>query len=180
MVPAEDNDGIVIQPASLQCVQKPADAVIHVADSAIVCPPSPLNLLITELDVPEIADLKKALAVGVLLLLGYFHFGQLNVHTIVHVPVLLLDGVGVVGVRQGDLEYDVGSASIIHVRNTRTCGRSTLQNGCCGGGQVGVEVGVGCPGHYACRVTQADAHHKWNVPSSRMDGRLGPPAHGRT
>jgi hypothetical protein len=57
--------------------------------------------------VPEVAHLEEALAVRVLLLLGNLDLGQVDVDAIVEVPVLLFDGVGVVGVRQGDLKGTV-------------------------------------------------------------------------
>lgn len=103
MVAAEDDNSVVIQPAPLEHVKQPADTVVDVADGAIVGPPCPLDLLISELVVPEVADLEQALAVRILLLLGNPDFGQCDVDALIEIPVLLLDGVWIVGVRQGDL-----------------------------------------------------------------------------
>lgn len=100
MVTTEDNDSVVVKLAPFEGVKKPANAVIDIADSAIVRSASLLNLLIIELNVPEVADLEEALAVRILLILRYLDLGQLNIHALVHVPVLLLNGVWVVGVRQ--------------------------------------------------------------------------------
>jgi hypothetical protein len=110
MIAAEDNDGVVIEFASLQRVEELANAVIDIADSAVVRSTSLLDLLIIELNVPEVTDLEKTLAVGVLLFLGDLDLWELNVHALIHVPIFLLDGIWVVGVRQRNLE-NVGLAS---------------------------------------------------------------------
>jgi hypothetical protein len=103
MVTAEDDDGVLVQTAPLEHVKELADAVVDVADSAIVRPPRPLDLLVAELGVPQVADLEQPLAVRVLLLLGDLDLGQLDVDALVQIPVLLFDGVRIVGVCQGNL-----------------------------------------------------------------------------
>jgi hypothetical protein len=103
VVAAEDDDGVLVQAAPLEHVEQLADAVVDVADGAVVGAPGPLDLLVAELGVPEVADLEQALAVRVLLLLRDLDLGKLDVDALVEIPVLLLDGVRVVGVRQGNL-----------------------------------------------------------------------------
>jgi hypothetical protein len=103
MIAAEDNDGVVIEFASLQRVEELANAVIDIADSAVVRSTSLLDLLVIELNVPEVTDFEKALAVGILLFLRDLDLWELNVHALIHVPIFLFDGIWVVGVRQRDL-----------------------------------------------------------------------------
>jgi hypothetical protein len=103
VVAAEDDDGVVVQPAPLEHVEQLTDAVVDVADGAVVGTLGALDLLVAELIVPEVADLEQALAVRVLLLLGDLDLGQVDLDAFVEIPVLLLDGVRIVGVCQGDL-----------------------------------------------------------------------------
>lgn len=105
MVTAEDDNGVVVQPALLEHIEQLADAVVDVADGTIVGPLRPLDLLVAELVVPEVANFEEALAVRVLLLLGDPDLGEVDVDALVEIPVLLLDGVRIVGVRQGDLRH---------------------------------------------------------------------------
>ncbi len=98
MVAAKDDDGVLIQAALLEHIEQLADAVVDVAHGAIVGAAGALDLLVAELGVPQVADLEQALAVGVLLLLGDLDLGQIDVDPLVEIPVLLLDGVRVVGV----------------------------------------------------------------------------------
>jgi hypothetical protein len=100
VVAAEDDNRVLVQLALLEHVEQLADAVVDVADGAIVGAACPLDLVIAELLIPEVADLHQALAVWVLLLLGDLDLGQVDVDALVQVPVLFLDGVRVVGVRQ--------------------------------------------------------------------------------
>ncbi len=104
MITAEDDDGVLVETALLENIEKLADAVVNVADGTIVGPTSSLYLLFTEVLIPQVADLEKPLAVGVLLLLGDLDLGKVDVYTFVEVPVFLLNGVGVVGVGERDLE----------------------------------------------------------------------------
>ena len=103
MVTTEDDNRIVIQPALLQHVQQPPDAVINVADGAIIRAPCPLDLLVAEILVPEIADFKESFAVRVLVFLCDLDLGQVNINTLVTIPVLLFNRVRVVGVCERDL-----------------------------------------------------------------------------
>jgi len=58
MVSAEDDNSVVIETAPFQDVKQLANAIIDVADSAIVCAPRPLDLLIAEILIPEVANLE--------------------------------------------------------------------------------------------------------------------------
>lgn len=103
VVSREDDNGVVSKPSVLESLEQPADAVIDVAARSIVGALSALDLVIGEVLVPEIADLHQTLAVAILLVLGNTDLGQVNVHALVEIPVLLGDGVRVMGVGKRDL-----------------------------------------------------------------------------
>ena len=103
MVSREDDNGVVSKPSVLESLKQPADAVIDVAARSVVGALSALNLVIGEVLVPEIADLHQTLAVAILLVLGNTDLRQVNVHALVEIPVLLGDGVRVMGVGKRDL-----------------------------------------------------------------------------
>lgn len=103
MVTAEHDNSVLVQATLLQGVEKLANAVINVADGTVVSPPGAFNLVIGEVLIPYIGHLHEALAVGVLLVFGDLDLGQINVYAFVQIPVLLLDGVGVVRVSERDL-----------------------------------------------------------------------------
>lgn len=103
MVATEHDDGVFVQLAVLERLQKLADAVIDKAAGSIVRSPRLLDLLIAEVLVPEIAHLQQSLAVGVLFLPGDLDLGKFNVNTLIAIPELLLGGVGIMGVSERDL-----------------------------------------------------------------------------
>lgn len=103
VVTAENNDGVLVQLALLECLQKLTYAVIDEAARSVVCSSRLLDLLIGEVLVPQIAHLEQSLAVRVLLLFGNLDLGQLNVDTLVAIPVLLLDSVGIMRVSERNL-----------------------------------------------------------------------------
>jgi hypothetical protein len=74
VVSTEDDDSVIVQLAVFNHAEKLANAVIDVADGAIVCPPSPLDLFVGKVLVPEVAHLEETLAVRVLFFLGDFDF----------------------------------------------------------------------------------------------------------
>jgi len=100
MIAAEDHDGVFVEFTLLQDVEELTDAVVDVADGAVVGAPGPLDLLLRKVLVPQVADLEQPLAVWVLLLLGNLDLGQLDVDALVHVPELAVNGVGIVRVRE--------------------------------------------------------------------------------
>ena len=116
MVPAEDDNGILVQPAVLQRLQELANVVVYVRDRAVVCSASPLDLIRGEFLVPEVADLKQTLGVAILVLLRDCNVWQVNVDALVQVPVLLLDGIWVVGVGEGDGHAEgAGTGALSHM-----------------------------------------------------------------
>ncbi len=52
MITAEDDDGVLVETALLENIEKLADAVVNVADGTIVGPTSSLYLLFTEILIP--------------------------------------------------------------------------------------------------------------------------------
>ena len=116
MVPAEDDNGILVQTAVLQRLKQLANVVVYVRDSPVVCSPCPLDLVWSEVLVPEVADLQQTLGVAILVLLRDGNVRQVNVHPLVQVPVLLLDGIWVVGVGEGDGHAEgAGTGALSHV-----------------------------------------------------------------
>jgi hypothetical protein len=103
MVAAKDDDGVFVEAAVLQHVEKFADAIVNVAHSAVVGSSRSLDLLLAKFVVPQVADFQQSFAVSVLLFLGNVDLGKLDVDPLVEVPVLLLDSVRVMGVREGNL-----------------------------------------------------------------------------
>lgn len=116
VVATEHDDGVFVQLAVLERLQKLADAVIDKAAGSIVRSPRLLDLLIAEVLVPEIAHLQQSLAVGVLFLPGDLDLGKFNVNTLIAIPELLLGGVGIMGVSERDL-----SATLMLARVLLTC-----------------------------------------------------------
>ena len=106
MISREDYYRVLVQTALLENIQKLADAIIHVAASTIVGAACTLDLVVRKVLVPEITNLHKSLAVGVLLVFGNGNLGHVDVDALVAVPVLLLDGIGVVGMGERDLEWE--------------------------------------------------------------------------
>ena len=76
MVATKNDNGVVLQIAIFEYLQQPADAVIDVADCAIIRSSSSFDLVFGDILVPEIADLEKARAVWVLLFLWDLDLGQ--------------------------------------------------------------------------------------------------------
>jgi hypothetical protein len=111
MIAAEDDNGVIIQPAALEHVQQLADAVVDVADGAVIGAAGAADLLVAKVLIPQITNLEQPLRVRILFFFGDPDLGQLNLHPLVQVPVLLLDGVRVVRVREGDLVWWSSSSS---------------------------------------------------------------------
>lgn len=97
MVTGEEDDSIFVQAAVPERLEKLADAVVNIAYGSVVGTACPLDLLVREILVPKITNFEKPLAVGVLLVIGNPDLGHLNVDILVTVPVLLLNGVRVMG-----------------------------------------------------------------------------------
>jgi len=57
MVSTENNNGIFMQAAVFQDFQDSTDAIVNVADSAIICSPSSFDLIFREVDIPKVAYL---------------------------------------------------------------------------------------------------------------------------
>lgn len=102
VVTAEDDNGVVGKLALLKNVKKLSNAVIDVRDGTVVSALGSLDLVRGEVVVLEIADVAETSAVRVLVFGLDVDFGEVDIHTLVHVPVLVLDGVRVVGVGQRD------------------------------------------------------------------------------
>lgn len=102
MVTGEDDDGVLVQTALLQGLEQLANTVVDVADGAVVGTLGALDLVIGEVVVLEIDNVLQALTVRVELALGNADLGHVDVDTLVHVPVLLLNGVRVVRVSKRD------------------------------------------------------------------------------
>ena len=102
VITAEDNDSIFIQTGVLQHLEQLADVGVDVRASGVVCTASILDVLLGHLLAPEVDTLQHTLGVGILLLMGDGPvLGHRDVNILVHVPVLLGHGVGVVRVGHG-------------------------------------------------------------------------------
>lgn len=115
MIAAEDDNGVIIQPAALEHVQQLADAVVDIADGAVVGAAGAADLFVAKLLIPQITNLEQPLRVRILFFLGNPDLGQLNLYPLVQIPVLLLDGVRVVRVREGDLVVVVVISIFPHI-----------------------------------------------------------------
>lgn len=111
MITAEDNDRVLVKTAILEHIEQLSYTVIDVADSTIVGATSILDLIVGKLLVPQVADFKKSLAVGILLFLGNSDLGQGDINSFVKIPELLVDSVGVVRMREGDLKMEASVVS---------------------------------------------------------------------
>ena len=104
MITAEDNDGVLGKPALLQDLEEFANAVVDIADSTIVGPARALDLFVREVLVPQVADLEQSLAMGVLLVVrNPGDLWKIDLNIFVLIPVLLFNGVGIVGVSKRNL-----------------------------------------------------------------------------
>jgi hypothetical protein len=103
VIAAEDDNSIVVQLALLQNIQEFADAVIDIADGAVVGSACPLDLVVAKLFVPQVTNLEKALAVWVLVFLWDPYLGKADINALIQIPVLLLNTVGIVGVCERNL-----------------------------------------------------------------------------
>jgi len=98
MVTTENNDGVVAELALVQNIEQLANAVVDVRASTVVGTLGLLDLLGGEVIVLEVADVLQTLAVWVLVFLVDLNIGHVDVDILVHVPVLVFDGVRVMGV----------------------------------------------------------------------------------
>jgi hypothetical protein len=112
MITRENDDSVIEESAVLQNLNQLANAVVNVRDSSVVRTSSTLDLIWSEVLVPEIADFEEALGVVVLLILLDSNIRERDVDIFIKVPVLLLNAVRVVGVSEGDghAEWSSGGA----------------------------------------------------------------------
>ena len=102
MVAGENDNGVVVKTTVLEGLHELANVVVDIADRTVVSSLGPLDLLWSEIVVLEVHNVLETLAVGILLVLGNFDIRHVDVDILVHVPVLVLDGVRVVRVRERD------------------------------------------------------------------------------
>jgi hypothetical protein len=113
MVSAKDDNRVVVYPAILEYLKKLPNAIVNIADRPIVGSSCFLDLFICEILIPQVTDFEETLAVRVLVLLGDPYFGQVYVHAFVQIPVLLLDGVRVMRVCEGNLKRSNPVSSVV-------------------------------------------------------------------
>jgi hypothetical protein len=111
MVSAKDHHSVVVKTTFLEYAQKLANAVINIADSTIVRAPCTLNLLVCKLVPFKLTNVQESSAVRVLVFLFHtWHLRHVYLYSLIHVPVLVLDCVGVVGMGEGDCQAEGASS----------------------------------------------------------------------
>src|SRR5436853_7891009 len=84
MVPAKDHDSIVVKTTFLEYIQKLANAVINVADGAIIRAACTLNLLVCKLVAFQLTNVQESSAVRVLaFLLHTWHLRHAHLYSLV-------------------------------------------------------------------------------------------------
>ncbi|KAG9796072.1 choline-sulfatase, partial [Aureobasidium melanogenum] len=72
------------------------NAVIDIAHSTVVCPACAFDLLVSKVVALKLADVSETLAVRILFFWFEADIGKVNVHALVQVPILVLNGIRVV------------------------------------------------------------------------------------
>lgn len=83
VVTAEDNDGVMVETALLQCRKNAPNAVVDVANSAIIRPSCAFDLVVGEVFIPKVAHLQKPLTVRILLLPRNPDLRQRDIYTLI-------------------------------------------------------------------------------------------------
>ncbi|KAI6764834.1 hypothetical protein HG531_012721 [Fusarium graminearum] len=128
MVATENDNGILSQASVLECFEKASNTVV--------------------------TDLEKSLAVSIKIFLVHLDFGEVNVHILIHVPVLLRNGVRVVRILSAP-EHDL----LIVVQLVASSARTGLKDRA--GIVVPLKTGVRLiPVHSPAKVTRINVTGK--------------------
>ena len=92
--------GVIVYAAFLDHIEQLTNAIIYIADGAIICPSSTLDLLVCEIVAFDLANVHQTPTVGILVLFLDADGGQVDVNTIVQVPIFVLDGIWIMGMRE--------------------------------------------------------------------------------
>ncbi len=106
MIRREDDDRVLLHVTLFQNLEQFPDIVIHVAHSSKVSSTSASDSLVWDLCVFQTAHVQQPLTMRILLFPRYVHTWRGNVFTFIAVPVLPVNGIGVVWVGQGDCEAE--------------------------------------------------------------------------
>jgi hypothetical protein len=98
--------GVLVHAAFLQDIKQLTDAIIHIAHGTVVRTTSTLDLLGGEVVTFDLTDAHQTSAVRVLFFRLEADIGQVNVDALIQIPILVLDGIWVMRVGEGNCQCE--------------------------------------------------------------------------